>query len=40
MIRILKFPLLLAALSFVALAGAHEDPVENEIHEMLDAFLT
>ena len=39
MIRILKFPLLLAALSFVALAGAHEDPVENEIHELLDAFL-
>lgn len=39
MIRILKFPLLLAASAFVALAGAHEDPVENEIHELLDAFL-
>lgn len=39
MFRVQKAYLMLAAMAFATLAVAHDDPVEHEIHELLDAFL-
>lgn len=37
--RLFALPLLFSALLLAPAATAHEDPVENELHELLEAFL-